>query len=122
MWMGGGCHCGAVRFRVLVEDPRTCLDCNCTICRKKGFLHYIVPPHRFELESGEESLLEYRFGTKTARHLFCQTCGISPFYEPRSHPGSIDVNVRCLDDDAARTFKIEPFDGANWEKNIDSIR
>jgi len=23
--------------------------CNCSICDKKGFLHFIVPPERFEL-------------------------------------------------------------------------
>jgi hypothetical protein len=31
----GGCHCGAVRFRVVVEE-HAASDCNCSICRKKG--------------------------------------------------------------------------------------
>lgn len=44
----GGCHCGAVRFQVLV-DRFTVEDCNCSICRKKGFLHLIVPPENFTL-------------------------------------------------------------------------
>jgi hypothetical protein len=119
-WLEGGCHCGAVRFRVEIGE-RIALDCNCSICAKKGLLHYIVPPARFELLAGEESLTEYRFNTKTARHLFCKTCGIAPFYEPRSHPGWIDVNVRCLDGDALSTFRIEPFDGKNWEANAGKI-
>ena len=118
----GGCHCGAVRFRVRVEEPLIALDCNCSICRKKGFLHLIVEADRFELLTDEAALREYRFGTATARHLFCRTCGVQSFYVPRSHPDGLDVNVRCLDGDAPARFAIEPFDGANWEDNVASIR
>lgn len=120
-WLEGGCHCGAVRFRVEV-DERVALDCNCSICAKKGYLHVIVPPERFALVSGEEELAEYRFGTRTARHLFCRTCGVAPFYEPRSHPGFRDVNARCLDAGAAETFRIEPFDGKHWENAVVTLR
>ena len=31
----GGCHCGAVRFRITVRKFEA-LDCNCSICEKKG--------------------------------------------------------------------------------------
>jgi len=119
-WLEGGCHCGAVRFRVDINE-RIALDCNCSICTKKGFLHAVVPPERFELLAGNDALTEYRFNTKTARHTFCKTCGIAPFYEPRSHPGWVDVNARCLDDGALATFRIEPFDGKNWEANVSKI-
>ena len=44
----GGCHCGAIRFQVLV-DRYLVRDCNCSICRKKGFLHLIVPEENFTL-------------------------------------------------------------------------
>ncbi len=116
----GGCHCGAVRFRVEVEEHRA-LDCNCSICRKKGFLHLIVSKDRFAILKGEESLMIYRFNTGVARHTFCAVCGIHPFYTPRSHPEGVDVNVRCLDGDARELFEIAPFDGKNWEDNIASI-
>ena len=33
----GGCHCGRVRFEIDVEIG-TIIDCNCSICAKKGFL------------------------------------------------------------------------------------
>jgi hypothetical protein len=117
----GGCHCGAVRFRVTTEE-RDALDCNCSVCNKKGFLHLIVPASAFELVRGAESLVEYRFNTGVAVHRFCRSCGIHAFYTPRSHPDGVDVNVRCLDGDGAAAFTVKPFDGQNWEANVESIR
>lgn len=117
----GGCHCGAVRFRVAV-DRHEALECNCSMCRKKGILHLIVPPERFTLLRGAEALTTYRFNTGVAAHRFCRTCGIHPFYTPRSHPDCIDVNVRCLDGEVTGRFRIVAFDGANWEASVDTIR
>lgn len=105
-----GCHCGRVRFQVEVKAHRA-VDCNCSICRKKGFLHLIVLPQQFTLLQGEDALTTYRFNTQTARHLFCRFCGIHSFYHPRSHPQHIDVNLCCLDSSVVSLFEIETFDG-----------
>ena len=115
--MTGACHCGRVRFRVTADLSRVTY-CNCSICRKKGFLHLIVPPERFELLSGKDALTTYRFNTGTARHTFCATCGIHPFYVPRSDPDKIDVNVRCLDGVDVAALKVHRFDGKHWEQAI----
>ena len=117
----GGCHCGAVRFRVFVNQHQV-YECNCSICRKKGFLHLIVPSDKFTLLRGAESLSTYTFNTHIAKHFFCRTCGINSFYRPRSHPEGVSVNLRCLDGDVFSSFEVIPFDGANWEANIDQIR
>lgn len=117
----GGCHCGAVRFRARVRG-HVAHACNCSICSMKGYLHVIVAPADFELLSGGDALSTYRFHTRTAAHRFCRHCGIHPFYTPRSHPDAVDVNARCLDGDAVTRFRVEPFDGRNWEANIDKIR
>jgi hypothetical protein len=117
----GGTRCGAVRFCVAV-DKHEASDCNCSICKKKGFLHLIVPPERFTLLSGEDVLTTYTFNTGTAQHTFCRICGIHSFYRPRSHPEHFDVNVRCLDDYAIEHFQILPFDGVNWEQNVHLLR
>jgi len=115
----GGCHCGAVRFRVAADPAKdTIADCNCSICRKKGFLHLIVPPEQFTLLQGEEVLTTYTFNTHVAKHFFCNICGIHAFYRPRSHPDKIDVNLNCLDEDVRSSFQIEPFDGQNWEQSV----
>ena len=112
--MTGGCHCGRVRFRVTADLDRV-TECNCSICAKKGFLHLIVPPEQFELLSGKDDLADYRFNTRTARHLFCKTCGVHSFYVPRSDPDKIDVNVRCLDGIDLDAVSVKSFDGRNWE-------
>ena len=91
----GACHCGRVRFRVTTELARV-VDCNCSICAMKGFLHLIVEPACFELVSGADALTSYRFNTGVAEHKFCKHCGIHPFYTPRSDPDKVDVNARCL--------------------------
>lgn len=112
----GGCHCGAVRFRVSFDAPPTLLDCNCSICAKTGYLHLIVAATAFKILSGIDALTDYRFGTGTARHLFCRHCGIKSFYVPRSHPDGFSVNWRALDGVAGITPRIAPFDGAGWER------
>ncbi len=116
----GGCHCGAVRFQVIV-DKQEAMNCNCSICRKKGFLHLIVPREKFTLLRGKEVLTTYTFNTQIAKHTFCRICGIHSFYRPRSHPNSIDVNIHCLDEDILSRFKVKFFDGVNWEESINKI-
>ena len=118
----GGCHCGRVRFEIDAPADVEALDCNCSICRMTGFLHLIVPASRFRLLSGQDALAEYTFHTGAAKHRFCRHCGIKSFYVPRSHPDGIDVNVRCLDANAAARFRVAPFDGRRWEENVATIR
>ena len=117
----GGCHCGLVRFRVTTEAT-SIIDCNCSICQKKGFLHLIVPPERFTLLAGEDALATYTFNTGVAKHHFCRVCGVAPYYRPRSHPGSYDVNARCLDGEKLVDFRVEAFDGQRWEESVGKIR
>jgi hypothetical protein len=114
----GACHCGRVRFAVRV-DLATATICNCSMCTKKGFVHLIVPPEDFELVAGAEALATYEFNTRTAKHRFCQTCGIHPFYTPRSDPGKIDVNARCLTGVEVERLSPARFDGRNWEEAIE---
>jgi RimJ/RimL family protein N-acetyltransferase len=113
----GSCHCGRIRFRVTAELTPI-IRCNCSICRKKGYLHLIVAPAQFELLSGADDLTVYRFNTGTAKHQFCRHCGIHPFYVPRSDPDKIDVNVRCLEGVDPDALPIDLFDGDNWEEAI----
>jgi hypothetical protein len=67
-----------VRFEVDAPADLEVSECNCSMCRRSGILHLIVPKSRFRLLSGEDALTRYTFNTGTAQHLFCSTCGIGP--------------------------------------------
>jgi hypothetical protein len=113
----GGCHCGRVWFEVLAPAEIDAIECNCSICRRMGFVHLIISKARFKLLQGSEYLSTYRFNTGVARHLFCKVCGIKSFYVPRSNPVGYSVNVRCLDPNTVKRINVRQFDGQNWERH-----
>jgi hypothetical protein len=110
----GGCHCGRVAFQVTgtITDISTC---NCSICTKKAYVHWIVPREWFRLLTPMEDLATYTFNTRVAKHHFCPKCGVASFYIPRSDPDKVDVNVRCLEEVDVSAFQSRTFDGQNWE-------
>lgn len=116
----GGCHCGALRVRVTKAAPfERVLDCNCSICTKKGVLHVPAEDNEIEVLSGPDSFAVYRFGTGAAQHCFCPKCGIHVFGRPRNSPHRYTVNARCLDDfaDILANTKMVTFDGQNHPKD-----
>ena len=113
----GGCHCGAVAFEVDAPAQLEVVECNCSICGPSAFQHLIVPRDRFRLLRGEDFLSTYTFGTRTAQHLFCRTCGVKSFYVPRSHPDGFSVNARCIESLTVAGMKITKVDGRDWEKH-----
>jgi hypothetical protein len=93
-------------------------ECNCSICAKKGYLHWIVSPERFRLLTPAAELATYTFNTGTAKHHFCPRCGVAAFYIPRSAPDKIDVNLRCVEKVDLDKLSVSCFDGRNWETAI----
>jgi len=86
-----------VTFEIETDFPEL-TTCDCSICWRKNALMVRVHENQFRLLSGEDSLTEYRFHTRTARHFFCKTCGIYPFHRKRVTPDYLGVNVFCLSD------------------------
>ena len=119
----GHCLCGAVRFEVQTPDVIEVEDCNCTMCAKTGFLHIIVPQTRFRLLKGADHIATYTFNTGTAKHLFCDVCGVKSYYVPRSNPDGFSVNLRCLDDPKSfAEVRIVNFDGrSDWEGQAQAL-
>lgn len=121
----GSCHCGRVRFEIRTELKRVS-ECNCSICRRKGYLHHMVTPDRFKLIQGESDMATYQFGTKRARDIFCRHCGVAAFYHPRANPDNYAnpynymINARCLEDVDLDAVEKVSFDGANWESRPDA--
>jgi len=117
----GGCHCGSVRFEIDAPAIIEATDCNCSICRKSGYLHLFVADSDFRLLKGEDLLTTYTFNTGVAKHHFCSRCGVKSFYVPRSHPDGVSVNVHCLDEGTVESINITAFDGSNWEQNVSKL-
>lgn len=92
----GSCHCGAIQFEIETEFPEL-THCDCSICRRKNALMVKVHESKFRLLAGADSLTEYQFHTRTARHYFCKVCGIYPFHRKRIAPDHFGVNIFCLE-------------------------
>ena len=119
----GSCHCGDVRFEVTKAEPiDRLIDCNCSICAKKGILHCPVQVEDFRLLSDEGTVALYQFGSGDARHQFCPRCGIHVFGRPRNHPERYTVNARCLDDyeSVAANATLVPFNGQDHPKDYEA--
>jgi len=110
----GGCHCGRIGFEVEGRIDQV-VDCNCSMCRKRGGLLWFVPRGKLRLATPEADLGTYTFNTHQLRHHFCPACGIAPFSDGRG-PGDVEmaaINVRCLDGVEPATLKVVAFDGKN---------
>lgn len=96
----GACHCGAIRFEFRTPEITTAMRCDCSICLRKGMIMTAdtIPPENMAIDAAAGALETYRFGTRTAKHHFCGTCGIHTFVETRLNPGHYRVNLGCVDD------------------------
>ena len=91
------CHCGAVRLRVKLAQP---LDqtsrCDCSFCSHRQGAQITVMIGDLEVFAGEDNLTLYTFGTGTAQHFFCKTCGIYTHHQRRSNPREYGVNIGTI--------------------------
>lgn len=119
MAVKGSCHCGKTRFR-MAEAPTSVTSCNCSYCSKSGALWAYCDPEGLALLTPEEDRAEYRWGSKTVRHFFCDVCGcttygISPSWREDNTPDfsqmRLGVNARLLDGFDPETITIEKIDG-----------
>ena len=108
----GGCHCGRVRFEIVAPAHIEVTDCNCSICKKSGYLHLTVTRSQFKLLSGADVLTTYQFNTGKIVHQFCSKCGVEGFASLFGGGGKA-VNVRTLDEVELDGLSTMPFDGAS---------
>lgn len=109
----GSCHCGAIAF-TLEGDVSEALDCNCSLCRRRGGLLAAFPREALTLTTPASAMKTYCFHRHRIEHHFCPVCGIAPFSEGKGRDGSAMamVNVRCLDGVDLSALKITAYDGA----------
>src|SRR3546814_16898783 len=74
------------------------MSCNCSHCRRKGFLLTFVTIDQFRLESGADKLASYKFNKHNIDHQFCADCGCQGFSAGHGPDGSkmAAVNLRCV--------------------------
>lgn len=107
----GGCHCGRIAFEV-EGDITQVMECNCSICSKRGYLLWFVPREHLRLTTSAADLATYRFNTGKIQHHFCPVCGCGPFGEADDKTGpQAAVNVRCLEGLDLSGLKVVQFDG-----------
>ena len=111
----GGCHCGKVRYEVDIENLIRVMECNCSICAKRGWLLSFVPLSAFRLLRGESELTDYQFNKKIIHHLFCNACGTASFGRGSDGKGKemVAINVRCLDGVDLKSLTVTEYDGKN---------
>lgn len=121
--MKGRCHCGAVVLEVALSDGfATARRCDCSFCRRRGAIAVSAPLGGVEIVQGAENLTLYQFGTRTAKHWFCKTCGIYTHHQRRSNPNEYGVNAAILDGVNPRDLGEVPwFDGVNHPSDRGTI-
>lgn len=97
--MPGGCHCGAVRYRI-VGAPIAHALCHCRDCRRHAGAPVVawlmLPREALSVEKGEPKL--YR-SSEHGRRYFCPDCGTGLYYlNEQMLPGIVDVQTATLDE------------------------
>ena len=110
----GTCHCGAVKFEVTMEPPTKAYACNCSICRRAGWLLGFAKEN-FAVHHAEGAVTDYQFGKKKTHHVFCKTCGCRAYSKGTDKEGkpTLAINLRCIDGLDATKLPVEEFDGAS---------
>jgi hypothetical protein len=111
----GACHCGAVQFEVQA-DFSSAIECNCSMCSKKGTILSFATPENFKLLSGESSLSTYNFYKNVIDHTFCKSCGVTPFLSGRDPSGNMmkAINLRCIEGIDLKVLEIKQVDGRSF--------
>lgn len=111
----GSCHCGGISFAV-EGDFTSGMDCNCSMCRRRGGLLAFVPRVALVLTTPEADMGTYRFNRHAIDHHFCPVCGIAPFGEGKAPDGAAvaAVNLRCLPDLDLERLAITKVDGRSF--------
>ena len=113
--MKATCHCGAVELTFTDAAPlNTAMRCDCSFCKRRQAANVSVPVTSLTVTKGAGNLGLYSWGTHTAQHFFCKTCGIYTHHQRRMNPQEYGVNVGCIEGTNPKDH--EPFryaDGIN---------
>jgi len=112
MKYSGSCHCGKISYDVEGEIE-SLIECNCSICSRRGYLLWFVPRDSLKLKTPEENMCTYTFNKHVIKHNFCPECGCAPLGFGTDGKGNemAAINARCLEDTDLSQFKVIHHDG-----------
>lgn len=97
MKVKASCHCGAVELTA--DCPRGIAGsrCTCSFCKRRQAAAVTATSASVKIIKGIDALSTYSFGTHTAQHYFCKTCGIYTHHQRRIDPSQTGINLGCID-------------------------
>ena len=112
--LGGGCACGAVRYRLL-SAPSDAAWCHCRTCQRTSgspaMAFATVPVGHLVFEQGAD--LVGRFASSGFGHReFCTRCGTPLLMQVDHEPETLDFSLATLDDPAAAVPEYHIFYGS----------
>ncbi len=124
MELTGGCHCGAVRYRVSGEPQHVAL-CHCGDCRKSAGAPMVgwaaFAEGELSIDQGEVTTFN---SSGTAMRSFCPRCGTGLFYRNAEFlPGIVDIQSVTFDDPEALApgIHIQVAERLNWMESAHQL-
>lgn len=95
--ISGSCHCGAVEIS-MAKPPNEVLQCNCSLCRKTGWIGGYGAPDEVKISAKGDVLVGYAQGDKTITVWHCRICGCTTHWTPlTAPPDRMGMNMRLFD-------------------------
>jgi hypothetical protein len=120
----GGCHCGAVRYRVDAQ-PMTHALCHCKDCRRHAGAPVVgwtmLPESAVQVTAGTPKVYD---SSENGRRHFCSNCGTGLFYTNSANlPGIIDVQSATYDhpEELPAKAHIQVAERISWMKLIHEL-
>ncbi|MBW0143704.1 GFA family protein [Sphingomicrobium sp. B8] len=116
------CHCGGVTI-TLPHAPDEIIRCNCSVCRKTGFLALRYPENSVAVAGKVDGYVRNDMSDEppclTLWH--CPSCGVVTHwtlldewpYDDMERPDRMGVNGRLLDPELAKSLPVREVDGAS---------
>jgi hypothetical protein len=99
------------------ELPTTVTACNCSFCRRAGWILAYFPAEAVRFTAGLGRVAPYTHGDRTLTAYHCPTCGCPTHWRGLGeHAGRIGVNVRLIDPRDLEGVTVRFLDGADtWD-------
>jgi hypothetical protein len=119
----GGCHCGAIRYRIN-EDLIDAGYCHCDICQQTTGAPVLAwsrfPFESFSYAEGHPVVYE---SSEWGQREFCGTCGAQICYRDIDDPETVEVNTATLDEPESfePEYHIYTVDQLSWFEIDDDL-